>query len=67
MRSSRPPVALAVIIENFQGRARAITEDVNCSIQRILAEGAPAYRRQPINSFTGIDRGQRDKNPTLRG
>ena len=58
---------LAVIAEKFQRRAGAVAEDLEGPIQRILTEGAPTERRQPIPAFTEIDRGQGHKNPTLRG
>ena len=61
------PKALAVVEQEFQGGARAVAEDVDGALQRVVAQALSAYSTEPINAFAEIDRFDGDKDAALRG
>ena len=55
-RFIQQPVALAVIEQEFERRARAVAEDVDGALQGVVAQDLPAHGREAIDAFAEIDR-----------
>ena len=61
------PVALPIIAQEFERRARAVAKHVDGARQGILAEDLPTHGTEPIDAFPEIDGVRRHKNTTLGG
>jgi len=56
---------LAIVGQEFQRRAGAVTEDVDRAAQGIVAQRLATERRKAVNPFPEIDGSQGEKDATL--
>jgi len=61
------PVALAVVKQKFEGGARAVTEDVDGALKRVVSEPLPAHGTEAIDACAEIYRCGGQKDAALRG
>jgi len=67
MNSSREPKALPIIEQEFERRARAVAEDGDGALQRVVTQGLAAHGTEAIDAFAKIDRLGGYKDTALRG
>jgi hypothetical protein len=61
------PVALAVIQQKFERRARTVAKDVDGALQGIVAEALATHGPEAIDAFAEIDGLRGHKDAALRG
>jgi hypothetical protein len=60
------PKALAIVGQEFEGRAGTVAKDVDGSAQRILLQRLATEGREAIYSLAEVDGLHGQKDPTLR-
>src|ERR687895_2086842 len=60
------PKALAIVDQQFEGRAPPVTKHIDRALQGILRQPLPAEGSQPVNPGAEIDRLDGEKDPALR-
>src|SRR5215472_6197253 len=65
MNASRDPVALAIVEQQLERRARAVAEHVDGALQGVIAQPLTAHGREPIDAFAKIHRRRSEKDAAL--
>src|SRR5215471_20498962 len=61
------PVALAVIQQEFQRRARTVAADIDGALQGVIAEALATHGPEAIDAFAEIDGFSGHKDAAVRG
>jgi hypothetical protein len=63
----KQPVPLAVIEQELEGRARAVSEDVDGAFKRVVPEHLPTHRTESVDACADIDGLDGHKDAALGG